>query len=629
MLQIDRHGNFKNFLYNIPLIISFCAFACLTVHSISKAVFALLGSLVLLFVSFHTKTKNRNVGRNTTKGTIVSVAMLLIIIGVSFYSDMIHFSKIKSIADMLGMSHLVIVFFLACIGVIAASYFCFWMVGVVQSDIGEMQLKAVIDSGCVKNTVMALALLGMMLAIVCSFNGSIWTDEAYSLRIIQYSYKEIIAMCAADVHPPFYYMALKFVEDFGANFFDGYYSTVVIGKLFSVLAYVLLTVLCWHKLRNENKARPFVLLCIYGMPQLLSYAIEIRMYSWALLFVTASFLYARDIVLRNSTKKTWIFLTIFSVLSAYSHTFALIAMASIWLYLLIWSIIYHRQDINKWFCYGSFVGILFFPWLIVLLRQVGYVTESYWISPITWSNIPDFAKYIFSETMLLIPFLLFIGIAEKKKVVKKSVFESAFGVLIPLTTIFIGIIASIIIRPVFVSRYMIPGLMCLWISIILTSKKCNYKIQTIIFLLLIVSSVSSFTSFAKKEIVSKKEAEKNLSLVESFEENAIIIISCNTHTSDVVASYTDNMVYNWRGPELTTATIKYREAYKNENIFDDVSQISEWLNEGIPLYYIETVNSKENERLPVQKGEWDIEYIGEHTFEQKTVVYKIVLEGGV
>ena len=47
------------------------------------------------------------------------------------------------------------------------------------------------------------------------------------------------------------------------------------------------------------------------------------------------------------------------------------------------------------------------------------------------------------------------------------------------------------------------------------------------------------------------------------------------------------------------------------------------------MYYIETVNSKENERLPVQKGEWDIEYIGEHTFEQKTVVYKIVLEGGV
>lgn len=629
MIQINKRRSLKNFLHNILLIFSFCAFVCLTISSISKTAFALLGGLVLLFTSFHIKTKNENIGRNASRGTVVLVTMLLFLSGFSFCSNMLHSSRIKSIADMLGISNSVTVFLIGCMGVIAASYFCFWMVEVVQSDRGELQLKTVIDSDYIKNIAMAFAVLGMILAITCSFNGSIWADEAYSLRIIQYSYREIISMCAADVHPPFYYMALKFVEDLGKNFFDGYYSTVVIGKLFSVSAYVLLTILCWHKLRNEKKVRPFVILCIYGMPQLLLYAIEIRMYSWALLFVTASFLYARDIVLRNSTKKTWIFLTLFSVLSAYSHTFALIAMASVWLYLLIWLFLNNRQEINRWFCYGSLVGILFFPWLIVLIRQVGYVIESYWIPPITWSSIPYFTIYMFAESLLLIPFILLVGIVEKKKFIKGFVFESVFGILIPLTTIFIGVIVSMIIRPVFMSRYMIPGLMCLWISIVLLSKKYNYKIQTIIILLLFVGSVSSFTSFAKGEFTSQKEAENNISLVESFEENAIVIISCNAFTSDVVASYTDNMVYNWRGPELTTATEKYREAYKNEGIFDNVSQISEWLNDGIPLYYIETVKSKENERLPIQKGEWNIESIGEYNFGEKTVVYRIVLEGGV
>ncbi len=629
MIEFDKRGNFKNFLHNIPLMISFCAFACLTINSINEVAVVLLEGLIFLFVSFHIKTKEWSIGRNTTKSTIVLGVMLLIILGVSFYSNMIYSNKIKNIAAMLGISNLVVVFLLACIGVIVASYFCFWMVGVLQSDKGEMHLKAVIDSNYIKTMALSLAILGMILTIVCSFNGYIWADEAYSLRIVQYSYKEIIAMCAADVHPPFYYMALKFVEDLGANFFDGYYSTVVIGKLFSVLAYVLLTILCWHKLRNEKEVRPLVLLCIYGMPQLLLYAVEIRMYSWALLFVTASFLYARDIVLRNSTKKTWIFLIIFSVLSAYSHTFALISMASIWFYLLIWILLYNRQEINKWFCYGSLVGILFIPWLIVLFRQVGYVTESYWISPITWSSVLYFVKYIFSEMLLWIPFILLVSVIETKKIVKETVFASAFGVLIPLTTIFIGVMVSMIIRPVFVSRYMIPGLMCLWISIVLISKRCNYKVRTIIILLLIVGSVNSFVSFTRGEIINKKEAENNISLVESFEENAIIIISCNTHTSDVVASYTDNMVYNWRGPELTTATTKYREAYKNEDIFDDVSLISGWLNDGIPLYYVEIVDSQESERLPIQKGEWDIEYIAEHSFESKTIVYKIILEKGV
>ena len=238
-----------------------------------------------------------------------------------------------------------------------------------------------------------------------------------------------------------------------------------------------------------------------------------------------------------------------------------------------------------------------------------------------------FGRYV-RQSGLIIPFILLLGIIAKK-VARESVFKSAFGILIPLTTIIIGVIVSMIIRPVFVDRYMIPGLMCLWISILLMSKKCNYKIQTIVIILLIAGSLSSFASFAKDEFISKKEAENNIALTESFEDNAIVIISCNTHISDVVASYTDNMVYNWRGPKLTTATAKYREAYKNEGIFDDVSQISEWLNAGIPLYYVEIVNSQEDERLPDQNNEWDLVYIGKYNFENKTTVYKIVLKGGI
>lgn len=245
MIQIDKRGSFTNFKHNIPLLISFCAFACLTVNSIAKAVFALLGALVLIFVSFYTKVEKENFGRNFSKGTIASVAMLHIILGTNFYSMMINSSKIMMIADMLGISNLIIVFLLACIGAIVASYFSFWVISIVYSNRGEAQLKAVIDSNCVKNIAIVLAVLGMTLATVCSFNGSIWADEAFSLRVIQYSYREIVSICAKDVHPPLYYLALKAVEDFGANFFNSFYSTVVVGKLFSVLAYVVLTLLCW------------------------------------------------------------------------------------------------------------------------------------------------------------------------------------------------------------------------------------------------------------------------------------------------------------------------------------------------------------------------------------------------
>lgn len=623
MIQLNQHGNFKYFLHNLPLIISYCAFVCLTVNSIPKAISALLAGSIILLVSFHIKF-SKDILKNTAKTNLIPVMLLLLFLGENFYSNMIYSSKLKAIADMLHIPNQFLVFLLTCIGAIAASCFFFWIIEMIGSDYGELRLKSVIHSNHMKKIALGLALLGMILTMICSFNGSIWADEAYSLRIIQYNYKEIIAMCAADVHPPFYYISLKLFEDFLRNFFHGYYASVVIAKLFSASAYVLLSMLCWYKLQDQKNIRPLILLCIYGIPPLFLYAFEIRMYSWALLFVTASFLYARDLMLKNPTKKPWIFLTLFSILSAYTHTFALIAMASVWLYLFIWICAYDRQKLPKWFFYGGFVGILFFPWIIVLFRQVGNVAESYWIDPITWSNIIDFIKFIFPKTLLFIPLLLLIKFPKKGKTDRKLLLESAFGILIPLTTLIIGICVSVIIRPVFVSRYLIPGILCLWISILFVSKKCNYKTQALIVLLLIINSVNLFYTYTKQEFISKQAAEDNIALINSLEENAIVIISCNTHTSDVVAAYTDHMVYNWNGPELTTATTKYREAYKNEDIFDDISQVSKWLNDGISLYYIETVNSQENERLPIQEEQWNIELIGEYDFEQKTHVYKII-----
>ena len=183
MIQIDRRGSFKNFLNNVPLMISFCAYVCLTVTSIGKVVFALAGGVVLLFASFHIEMNHESIKRNTPKGSVVSaaaVALLLILSGAGFYSNMIYSSKIKSVAAMLGVSNLTIVLLLTCVAVVAASYFCFWMVGIIQLDGGELQLKAVVESSYLKNAATAISFLGLVLAIMCSFNGSIWADEAYS-----------------------------------------------------------------------------------------------------------------------------------------------------------------------------------------------------------------------------------------------------------------------------------------------------------------------------------------------------------------------------------------------------------------------------------------------------------------
>ncbi len=469
---------------------------------------------------------------------------------------------------------------------------------------------------------MALSFVGIVLMLVFSFNGYIWADEAYSLRIIQYSYREIVEMCAGDVHPPLYYMALKLVQDMAAFLFQGFYSTVVIGKLFSLVPYLLLTALCWRKLSDVKSVRPFVILCIYAAPQLIAYGVEVRMYGWAMFFVSASFLYARDIMKNDSSKKSWSFLTVFSVLSAYTHTFALVAMASVWFCLLLWCL-WHRKSILTCIGFGGLVVICFLPWLLVLLNQVRYVNQSYWIQPITWGNVLEYITYPFGNVWFFLLLAIPIGIMVSKEKPKKAIFEAGFGILVPILTILAGVAVSLVVRPVFVDRYMLPGLLCFWISLFLLSAKCKPGWQLVAAVCILVSAVSVFLSFGQSEVEEAKDARENLTLVESFEEDAIVIVSCDTHVADVLAAYTPHMVYNWRGPELNYQTTKYREAFTNEFIFDDTGQIEEWLDSGIPLYYIEVSTADALLKFPLENDLWKMTYIGDCSFETEAKAYKI------
>lgn len=619
MIEVSRHSSFRNFRNNLFLSLSSCAFISLLVTTKARLLLALAWYICAFLLSFFLRIPKGFVKQHTSRKSAAATAVLLALLGSYFYACLGTILPIQQTSLHFGILRATI----SLIGILAAAYFGLALaafIAVKEEDAEKYQRFP--SSKAAVSLAGILTATGLALAVFCSFNGYIWADEAYSLRIVQYSYSDIVAMCAADVHPPFYYLALKLAEDLGTALFPGYYATVVIGKLFSVVPYLLLIGLCWYKLRDEKVLRPYVLLCVFGMPQMLSYSVEIRMYSWALLFVTASFFSARDIVSGIPTLKNWALLAIFSIFSAYSHDFALICMASIWLCLLIWILAKKRDLIIKWLCFGSVVGICFFPWFLILLRQVGYVAESYWIPAITWEVLPEYILFIFSGFSLLIPFVLVLGTLRKE-----TLFQDGFGILVPVITIAVGVIASLVIRPLFVARYMVPGLMSLWISVLLLSKKCNAKARAVVLLLVMFVSVDNFVSFVRYENLNDRYASANMELVDSFEDDAILIVSNDPHVADVIASYTPHMVYTWRGEPLTTATTKYREAYKNEGIFDDAARIDEWLDSETPLYYFEVSLSPKEDLLPVgAQDRWFLSPIGEYSFENPVTVYQIQLK---
>ena len=234
------------------------------------------------------------------------------------------------------------------------------------------------------------------LFIWCSqmiFNDSIWLDEAFSLSMISQGFIDIIKNTAIDVHPPLYYIILKSFT-WGINFFlkD---NIIWASKCFSMLPILLLIIISYKDISKIFGKRTAFLFNIFilGMPQIIKYAIEIRMYSLGLLFVTLFYIsYIKwD---KENTNKNLCKMTIYSAMSAYTHYFAGVSVGCIYIIVLIELLIKKDYRRLKNIIYSLvFLFVSYLPWLVVLGKQIFVVKESYWIENITSDTIKEFLKY--------------------------------------------------------------------------------------------------------------------------------------------------------------------------------------------------------------------------------------------
>lgn len=126
------------------------------------------------------------------------------------------------------------------------------------------------------------------------------------------------------------------------------------------------------------------------MPTSIVYSGEIRMYSVAMLLVTVMALYAYRIC-KDGTNKNWIIFTVFSLASAYTHYYALIAAvitnAILFIYLLFMAISKNKKehtklfttDLKKFIIIAIIQIITYLPWIIFFISQYKSVSNGFWI----------------------------------------------------------------------------------------------------------------------------------------------------------------------------------------------------------------------------------------------------------
>jgi uncharacterized membrane protein len=370
-------------------------------------------------------------------------------------------------------------------------------------------------------------------------NKSIWADEAYSLALIKHSWKNLVSITAADVHPPLYYFILKAFSVISGG-------SVFAMKLVSIIPVILTVVLCFLFFNKEFGAKTAVLLLlsIMASKSILFYSIEIRMYSWDLFFITMAAITAWYAL--TSGKSKWYVLFLVSVLgAAYTQYYAAVTAGIGYLFMLVYSVRRGRRRTAAVFAVGIFALLLYSPWIPVVIKQFTRVSDSYWIGPITLLTIGEYILMVFSAgnyILSLVIFTLFcivfvLSLLKKEKTFNDYFFLSSLCCMIALAVF--GITVSIIIKPLFVSRYLIPACGLVWLFFAYECGKMKYsRFAAMVPVLLFCFNVAAFITTVSVEYQEDKDFDNFYTYVSSRIEQDDIIVFMPPHESSHMASIT-------------------------------------------------------------------------------------------
>lgn len=474
--------------------------------------------------------------------------------------------------------------------------------------------------------IVSLGMLGI--SIYLCFSSDIWYDELFTMGFVRNSAGELISLTASDVHPPLYYLIVHlFVIPAGEN----YEAQVFMAKAASVFPFLLGTLLSATKVRKYFgmfTAGLFSFLVI-SMPQLAAYTVEIRMYGYALLFITTGMLYAYELVRKNTEEEPakrkaigWIGLTICALCACYTHYFACVAACMIYLYLgICFGIQVRKKEKSgsiflKWLISGMICVVGYLPWLYkVVTAQVGKVQDNYWIQPVSFRTLGGCVKFIFKPSftdervniVLAILFFAIYGLLVLRLIIswwKKQDNQPSFvlgclGVLFGV--ILFGMAASILMKPVFVYRYMLPALGGFWLAfaILLNGLKEKKALLGIFLVIIGITGLRNYRAFYGDEIWKKLQMEQAKAVLSQIDEKDILLFNFDQGQA-VISYYVDNESYLWYGEPEELIKKMYPENHALvEGEFTDeagMEKIKALLLTGKEIWYLGSGNARDEIR---------------------------------
>ncbi|RKM60557.1 hypothetical protein D6855_07565 [Butyrivibrio sp. CB08] len=500
-------------------------------------------------------------------------------------------------------------------------------------------------------------------SVILSFSIDIWYDELFTMEFVTRPIGEMLSIAARDVHPPLYYIIVRIFEAaLGAAGLigdaPGQMAPEVLAKLVSVFPFFILMIYAVTVIRKKfgMLAAGIFSFAIVSMPQLPEYTTEIRMYSYAILFVIGlmihGYLLYESFLAGN--ERGWDIGNGFAVwfyasAAAYTHYYGALAAGIIYGMLFVIMLVSYvktmKSDERKSLSFKAFgmliicmnlTAIAYIPWISVFLSQASAVKANYWIQPVGIRSLGSAVKHLFkgyfvNETLaVIIAVVLFILVAAlfiKNFVglIKSRESEDLFVIMsflvLPLLVAG-GLIASVLLRPVFVNRYMLPAYGCFWLAIAIMASReieelieavknkktallpgCYQVAGAVLAALILLTGIVDFKSFIGNEEYRQVNMEKTLELFDGISSDTIIISNFN-HVQGLLGYYLnrnseDYRIYLYQ----QEAEPLIDEMVPGLETIDDPVDIANYLEGGKKVLFLGSFNSRE-----VLLQEWDDEF---------------------
>lgn len=495
--------------------------------------------------------------------------------------------------------------------------------------------KNKLTNNIIGTILMLLAIVGGISIFKVLFGDDMWYDEIFSVVYSKHSYGEIVKLTAGDVHPPFYYFYLKGFVTLGSMMFPKL-SYVTLSKLASFIPLIFLWIIDLTVIRQRYgylTAGMFIFL-ITLMPQLDNYYVEIRMYSLCLLMVTICMLSVLEIISEGKAQ-SFFKLFIFGLLTAYTQYYACVAVVGIYMILMIYIILelyWEKKEENKEeskeenkdknkastgmarkMLWGLIINVclsvvLYIPWLPSFIGQVTSVSQNYWIQPLTIRSVFGCLKFMYLPVsgdgiinmimacaMIAFTFIIFF-IFVLSKPDRKEMIVGISGIVILCFVIATGFILSIVNRPIFVYRYMIPVAGAYYLSLAYMTDYVAKKKGRLILIGIIVFVIGAklnMNGFVYEENYKLKEIERTTAALSQIPEDSIIITNFDQVTT-IADYYLNNKdIYLYEGETDNAVAAMFdrdNQLLKDEELEE---KVAEWKENGHSIYFFGSFNSRE------------------------------------